>query len=722
MSALQARRGGGDDEAGSTDSYDSDSLRRDLPDFDPALDVLWDDGDATGVSRHLQGVWGGLGPGPRKQRRAPADKAGEKKKKKKKATLARTNSRPQLPLSNGSFKGKGKAAAAAALEDGEDKESDGENVGGGEDEEEEDPEQAALAKVLARRFERFGPPGVKSLVRGEDGYDTDGSGGGFDGDDEFDEVEGPGGRPCHARHDPLRDMPRMETMLRLTDTGGVLPVELECDDLGRIIVKGCRGAALQAGVQPGYHLVRVGQDAVWPPSKRRVSRKFVLGHMLAARPLELTFEKCYPVKRHRVRFTMQDEPMGFSLEQHKDSKLIYVDKVSTELMCPARRYGLLGLDILVDMNGVDADEVEKWGLASVKFKQALEARPLTMTVARGVPLHTALLPARREANPEKEARMSARIAKQRAEARRRGVASESTSRRPTALALAAGGSEFMEGAARRGSKHSNAGRSVDGGSEAGSNAGALYPDAAANKGWSALRTSVLMGAASSPPPAASAVSAVAAKRRGSLMGLMAGHAAGGARDAQRQRSQEGGGGPAQVEVLEMSVTTASLGAGVKDATGGVVVVSVVAGSEAERLGMKVGDLITACGAKQFPIGQRLPRSHFLRSFVREARPCLLLVERISNNVKHGKLAEARRNLRRGGEEDDADALSMAQTMIGGGGRAVGGGGRDARLSLEEAATFSFETREVVVEHPVKHKLNAGKDLDQVACGGAILER
>jgi hypothetical protein len=44
--------------------------------------------------------------------------------------------------------------------------------------------------------------------------------------------------------------------------------------------------------------------------------------MVGSRPLSLTFEKCYPVKRHRVRFTLADDPMGFTLDQHKDSKLM----------------------------------------------------------------------------------------------------------------------------------------------------------------------------------------------------------------------------------------------------------------------------------------------------------------------------------------------------------------------------------------------------------------
>ena len=55
--------------------------------------------------------------------------------------------------------------------------------------------------------------------------------------------------------------------------GGDLPVVLEADDLGRLVVASSRDSVWQAGVNPGFHLVRVGRDVVWPPSQRRVSRK-----------------------------------------------------------------------------------------------------------------------------------------------------------------------------------------------------------------------------------------------------------------------------------------------------------------------------------------------------------------------------------------------------------------------------------------------------------------
>lgn len=47
----------------------------------------------------------------------------------------------------------------------------------------------------------------------------------------------------------------------------------------------------------------------------------------------------------------------------------------------------------------------------------------------------------------------------------------------------------------------------------------------------------------------------------------------------------------QSEEIEVSVATPSLGCGIKDAIGGVVVVSLVEGGEGERLGMIIGDLI-----------------------------------------------------------------------------------------------------------------------------------
>jgi hypothetical protein len=79
--------------------------------------------------------------------------------------------------------------------------------------------------------------------------------------------------------------------------------------------------------------------------------------------------------------------------------------------------------------------------------------------------------------------------------------------------------------------------------------------------------------------------------------------------------------------LDFSVTTEALGAGIKDYFGGVQVVSLVEGGEAERLGLEVGDLITSCGPHRFLPQKRVPRSHFLRKFSRLKRPTLLVVRR-----------------------------------------------------------------------------------------------
>lgn len=88
----------------------------------------------------------------------------------------------------------------------------------------------------------------------------------------------------------------------------------------------------------------------------------------------------------------------------------------------------------------------------------------------------------------------------------------------------------------------------------------------------------------SPPP----LSAMPERRRSSL--------------AARFATPAGHGGP--TINVEVSVTTLSLGCGIKDGVGGVVVVSVVERGEAERLGVKIGDLIHTVNKKQ-----TRPRTH-----------------------------------------------------------------------------------------------------------------
>jgi hypothetical protein len=99
-----------------------------------------------------------------------------------------------------------------------------------------------------------------------------------------------------------------------------LPIKMDIDDLGRLVVLASKGKAYDAGVYPGFHLVKVNSDVVWPPSKRRVTRKYVLNKMLSVRPLTLVFEKCYPVKNIKVTFA-RDDRLGFTLDQHQTSNV-----------------------------------------------------------------------------------------------------------------------------------------------------------------------------------------------------------------------------------------------------------------------------------------------------------------------------------------------------------------------------------------------------------------
>jgi len=70
----------------------------------------------------------------------------------------------------------------------------------------------------------------------------------------------------------------------------------------------------------------------------------------------------------------------------------------------------------------------------------------------------------------------------------------------------------------------------------------------------------------------------------------------------------------QTEDIEVSVATPHLGCGIKDAIGGVVVVSLVEGGEGERLGMKIGDLIHSVNVMFSPTYLRSDCSPSLRAY------------------------------------------------------------------------------------------------------------
>jgi len=85
----------------------------------------------------------------------------------------------------------------------------------------------------------------------------------------------------------------------------------------------------------------------------------------------------------------------------------YIDKV--EAGSAAKSLGLAPNDVIVDMNNITADQLEKWGVKSSKMMKHLIERPLDVNVARGLPLHQLLLPARIDDDPDKEKKIKKRI-------------------------------------------------------------------------------------------------------------------------------------------------------------------------------------------------------------------------------------------------------------------------------------------------------------------------
>jgi len=61
------------------------------------------------------------------------------------------------------------------------------------------------------------------------------------------------------------------------------------------------------------------------------------------------------------------------------------------------------------MNNLNADTLEKWGVKSSKMMKLLIERPLDLNVARGLPLHQLLLPARVDNDPDAEKKIKNRI-------------------------------------------------------------------------------------------------------------------------------------------------------------------------------------------------------------------------------------------------------------------------------------------------------------------------
>jgi len=75
----------------------------------------------------------------------------------------------------------------------------------------------------------------------------------------------------------------------------------------------------------------------------------------------------------------------------------------------------------------------------------------------------------------------------------------------------------------------------------------------------------------------------------------------GGEDGEAANEQTGNTPDAQLQRLEVSVSAEALGATVADGEGGVSVMSLVKGGEAERLGVRVGDLLVAINGLDYPL-------------------------------------------------------------------------------------------------------------------------
>lgn len=82
-----------------------------------------------------------------------------------------------------------------------------------------------------------------------------------------------------------------------------------------------------------------------------------------------------------------------------------------------------------------------------------------------------------------------------------------------------------------------------------------------------------------------------------------------------------------IKTLSIQFPKQSLGIGVKDSIGGVVIVAIRPGSDAQRLGLQIRDTIVAVGGRHFEAGAHCSRTAFLAVLESSSSNPIITVER-----------------------------------------------------------------------------------------------
>jgi hypothetical protein len=297
--------------------------------------------------------------------------------------------------------------------------------------------------------------------------------------------------------------------------------------------------------------------------------------------------------------------------------------------------------------------LEKHGVKGHRLHKLLETRPLEIEVIRGAPLHMLLLPPRSESNPDLEKR----IIKKRIKDSKKQQASKSSTvnkmlrpKLPTQKSnmskLSLHDDNFNN--QRRIRKHKQAQKEFfddEDGDELSSANGSrnrstfdkqstMDKDDFSGLGFisvdeSSTGQSKIPLLSSSKNKKNNALSgAGGANKRGSIFSavkLMSPKTANVVVNAKKTSTLP----PAQRDLrfFEVEMNSDALGAGIKDSIGCVEIISLIPNLEAERLGLKVGDLIMHINSVGFHPEKKCKRALFLKRLMREPRPLKLGIGR-----------------------------------------------------------------------------------------------
>jgi hypothetical protein len=307
------------------------------------------------------------------------------------------------------------------------------------------------------------------------------------------------------------------------------------------------------------------------------------------------------------------------------------------------------------VGGVGAMSLEKHGVKGHRLHKLLETRPLEIEVIRGAPLHMLLLPPRSESNPDVEKRIiKKRIKDSKKQANKSSTVNKMLrpklpTQKSNMSKLSLHDDDFNN--QRRIRKHKQAQKEFfddddEDGDELSSANGSrnrstfdkqstMDKDDFSGLGFISVDESSKIPLLSSSKNKKNNALAGAggANKRGSIFSavkLMSPKTANVVVNAKKTSTLP----PAQRDLrfFEVEMNSDALGAGIMDSIGCVEIISLIPNLEAERLGLKVGDLIMHINSVGFHPEKKCKRALFLKRLMREPRPLKLGIGRAKVGV------------------------------------------------------------------------------------------